>query len=183
MTNDILNLNWEVSQDEISKHYGYVYQTTCLVNNKKYIGIHIPTIPSYKYLGSSPSLKKDIAQYGRDKFSQVILAFAESADELAHLEIDFIHKFNACEDPQYYNMRRSTTIKTADLKAYQREKESLRTNKKEEKIIDTSNPNYGNYWSEEKKQQLRDKLRKQGHSQGKNNPNYDPKQKKERKIS
>ena len=90
--------------------------------------------------------------------------------------------YHANTNEKFYNVKR-TSIKSESTQnisettskhtsIYEDVKDKLRTNNREEKVLDTSNPNYGNYWSEEKKQQLREKLRKQGHSQGKNNPNY-----------
>lgn len=89
--------------------YGFIYETTCLVTGKKYIGQHkckgSPSDPEDSwYLGSGTLLKEDISKYGYNEFRRVILRVCNSQSELDESEKEFISKYNATEDPMYYNI-------------------------------------------------------------------------------
>lgn len=84
--------------------YGYIYLTTNLINNKKYIGQHRSEKLDKNYLGSGLLLQKAIAHYGKDNFETVILKECFSEKELNDSEIEFIKQYNAVESDQYYNI-------------------------------------------------------------------------------
>lgn len=48
--------------------FGYIYETTNLINGKKYIGKHISSIFDVNYLGSGTHLKNVINKYGKENF-------------------------------------------------------------------------------------------------------------------
>lgn len=81
----------------------FVYVTTNKVNGKKYIGKHTGSLDD-EYLGSGAVLKKAIAKYGKQNFERDVLGITEDADALDVLERFFIEKFNAANDPSYYNI-------------------------------------------------------------------------------
>lgn len=84
--------------------YYFIYQTTNLINNKKYIGQHQTENINDGYLGSGVLLQKAIKKYGKENFSREILCFANNKDELDSLEIAYIAAANAKESNQYYNL-------------------------------------------------------------------------------
>lgn len=86
-----------------NKYYGYVYLTTNLINNKKYIGQHRGE-PNDSYFGSGIYIKQAIKKYGKENFKKEILCYADSQEELNKLEIEFITLHNAVEDEMYYNI-------------------------------------------------------------------------------
>lgn len=64
--------------------YGYIYKTTCLTNNKIYVGQHKWAGPDIdqKYFGSGKILKEAIKTYGRENFKCEVLEWCETFEEL-----------------------------------------------------------------------------------------------------
>ena len=91
-------------------YYGYIYLTTCLCNNKKYIGQHSnPSIRAYNkidktYLGSGKHLYRAIQKYGKTSFSVEILEWCNSRSELNDREIFWIKLYDATNSDDYYNI-------------------------------------------------------------------------------
>ena len=83
--------------------YGFIYITTNLINNMKYIGQHKGD-GSDNYLGSGDRLIKAIKKYGKKNFTRKILCFANSPEELNRLEKEYIEKYNAVESEEFYNI-------------------------------------------------------------------------------
>jgi len=71
----------------------YIYLTTNLINNKKYIGQHKGEIND-NYLGSGHALKIAIAKYGRSNFTKEIIEIYSSEEELNEKERYYIEYFN-----------------------------------------------------------------------------------------
>lgn len=86
----------------MNKKY-FIYITTNLVNNKKYIGYHFGT-ENDSYLGSGVLLAKAIKQYGRKNFKREILEYCDSKKNALEKEKFWIAKYNAVEDPNFYNI-------------------------------------------------------------------------------
>jgi hypothetical protein len=82
--------------------FGFVYETTNVVTQKKYIGSHIGPSEDI-YLGSGTSLLQDIETYGKDKFERKILSYASGLGELRELEKAYLTKVDAKNNPMYYN--------------------------------------------------------------------------------
>ena len=82
---------------------GYIYETTNLINGKKYIGKHISNKFDNNYYGSGVALKRAINKYNKENFKVVILEEVEDLSLLSKLETDYIIKFNAVKDNNYYN--------------------------------------------------------------------------------
>ena len=70
--------------------YGYIYLTTNLINNKKYIGQHRASKFNMKYLGSGIHLTNAIKKYGKENFKLEVLCECFSEQELNEKEKYFI---------------------------------------------------------------------------------------------
>lgn len=81
----------------------YVYLTTNLVNNKKYIGQHYGEVTD-SYIGSGSILKKAIEKYGKNNFKKEILEICEDYNSLNIAEKKWITKYNAVESENFYNI-------------------------------------------------------------------------------
>lgn len=84
--------------------YGYIYITTNLVNNKKYLGKHAKPEFDKSYYGSGTILKKAIEKYGKENFVSEPIDWAESKEELNQKEIQWIYNLNAVDSDEYYNL-------------------------------------------------------------------------------
>lgn len=84
--------------------YGYIYETTNLLNGKKYIGQHRAEKLDKNYLGSGIILHQAIEKYGKDNFSIKILEECESQSKMNEREIYWIEYFNAVSSKDYYNL-------------------------------------------------------------------------------
>lgn len=81
--------------------YGYIYKTTCLVNNKIYVGQHKWAGPDIdpKYFGSGKILKEAIKVYGKENFKCEVLEWCKSFEELNKRE-RFWEQFYGLPDPK-----------------------------------------------------------------------------------
>jgi group I intron endonuclease len=79
-----------------------IYQTTCLINNKKYIGKDSHNDPYY--IGSGELLKSDIKKYSKENFKKEIIEYCNTDEELTLRETYWIKYFNAVESDEYYNL-------------------------------------------------------------------------------
>ena len=181
------------------KYYGFVYCTTNLVNNRKYIGQHkyCGKIDKY-YLGSGVSLKQAIKKYGRENFKREILCQCRSLDELNDKEKYYIQFFNAVENVEFYNMSeggnagsgnfwwktsspeeiaRANKIRSEKMKGennpFYGKKHSAETREllsfKASQRMGNKNPFYGKHLTEEHKKRMNEAL---GDISGANNPLY-----------
>ena len=66
--------------------WGYLYETTNLVNGKLYIGIHQGDVFDSNYLGSGIHIKRAVKKYGKGVFKARRLAWARSKAELSGME-------------------------------------------------------------------------------------------------
>lgn len=80
----------------------YIYLTTNLVNNKKYIGQHKGK-PDDNYFGSGTTIMKALKKYGKENFKKDILCFCETREEADKKEREYIKLYNAVEDKMFYN--------------------------------------------------------------------------------
>ena len=86
---------------------GFIYETTNLITNQKYIGKRQTNWGKHKideYLGSSKLLLEDIIKYGKENFSRKIIDTAETKKELAKLEILHLRERDAVDRNDYYNL-------------------------------------------------------------------------------
>lgn len=90
-------------------NYGFIYETTNLINGKKYIGKHKRTQnledpDDLWYLGSGNLISKAIREYGVENFSRCILCECNNDEELNLMEEYYINSCNAVTNSNYYNM-------------------------------------------------------------------------------
>ena len=97
--------------------YGYIYLTTNLLNNKKYIGKHrCSEFDFEKYKGSGNALKRAFNKYGKNNFKCELMleqfnipVICNSKEELDKSEIAYINLYNAVEDDNFYNIAEGGT--------------------------------------------------------------------------
>lgn len=84
--------------------YGYIYETTNLINGKKYIGKHKSEKFDSSYLGSGVRLKKALNKYGKENFNVKVIEIIETNQyDLDLEEMYWIKYFNAIKSRNYYN--------------------------------------------------------------------------------
>lgn len=84
--------------------YGYIYETTNLINGKKYIGKSAHDKFNEKYHGSGKHIRRALEKYGEQNFKTVLLEWCKDLEELNQREFYWINKNNAVEDRNYYNI-------------------------------------------------------------------------------
>lgn len=127
----------------------YIYITTNLINNKKYIGQHYGELND-RYIGSGKLLKKAIRKYGRENFKKDILYIAKDDEELNKKEKEYIEKFNAVEDENFYNLAIGDSASDQEIKSF----------KIKEKTIGENHYFYGKHHSKETKEKIKKSLSK-----------------------
>ena len=180
--------------NEQKEFYGYIYLTTNLVNNKKYIGQHKGK-PNDSYLGSGIHIKQAIKKYGKENFKKEVLEYANSQEELNELEIKIIALHNAVEDKNYYNVAIGgyTPVVVGGMKG-KKHTEETKQKLRELNMGENNpmfgkygelNPNYGSQHSEETKKKISETRIEKGVAKGENNPMYGKKHSEEsrRKMS
>lgn len=84
---------------------GYIYLTTNLINNKKYIGLHqAEKFEPERYLGSGLTIVKAIKAYGKENFSCELLESCDSLEDLNAAEKKWIAFYDAVESKEFYNI-------------------------------------------------------------------------------
>lgn len=84
--------------------YFIIYETTNLINGKKYRGMHRTFNIDDGYLGSGLAFKSSIRKYGKYNFNREILEFCESYDKLIEKEKIYVDE-NWIEDDSNYNLK------------------------------------------------------------------------------
>jgi len=130
-------MTWLIEDKEfenVDDYYGFVYEITCTVNGKKYIGRKYLTKAGYKqvrgkrkkirvesdwkdYYGSSPSLREDVEKYGTDKFVRRILRLCKTRGECNYYEMKYMFEVDAILDEDYYNSWAAVKVQTSHVKA------------------------------------------------------------------
>ena len=175
--------------------FGYIYITTNLINNKKYIGMHKSSTFNPNYKGSGKILWRAISKYGWNNFKVEILKWCFSKEELIDQEKYFIESYHACESRGFYNCMEGGH--GGNNKTYLSEEEyekfidkirqkASRPHHTEKQFEADKKRNIGRKLSEETKQKIRESNRGQKRSKearqhmrenhadvsGKNNPMY-----------
>ena len=85
--------------------FGYIYETTNLINGKKYIGQKTSRVfLKEEYLGSGKGIKLAINKYGKENFKVRLIEECNTKEELDNREIYWIDYYNAVKDKNYYNI-------------------------------------------------------------------------------
>ena len=90
--------------------YGYIYMTTNIINNHKYIGKHasekVRKTQKFdeSYIGSGKRLLKAINKYGIENFICELIEWCETESELNVREKYWISYYHAVEDDSFYNI-------------------------------------------------------------------------------
>lgn len=86
------------------KHF--VYETTNLINGRKYVGKHSTDLPidEDNYLGSGRVLMKAINKYGKNNFKREILGVYDTEEEAYEAEKIIIASKSADINAKYYNV-------------------------------------------------------------------------------
>lgn len=82
---------------------GFIYKTTCLVNNKIYIGKHEGSEDD-GYIGSGEVFSHAVRKYGKKNFKREILRRCETLHELRVWEHVYIKKYHAQDKEVGYNI-------------------------------------------------------------------------------
>ena len=114
------------SSDDINSFFGFVYRITNLQTGKQYIGRkyfvqkrkprsgkskrRVTSESDWKkYYGSSPELKADVKQFGRENFKREILSLHESLGKVNYEETKKLFLNNVLQEtledgsPKFYN--------------------------------------------------------------------------------
>lgn len=147
--------------------YGIIYMTTNLINGRRYIGQHKCKNENDNYLGSGKALLKAIELYGRKNFKRETLCIADSEEDLNRLEMEYIAKYNASHDRNFYNLndggkanrmsgennpmygRRGVLAPSYGRKISEEERQ-----KRSEAMKGDKNPWYGHVYSEEERKKF-----------------------------
>lgn len=123
--------------------YGYIYITTCIVNNKKYIGKHKSKKFDPDYKGSGILLTRSFEKYGKDNFITELVEVCHSLEELNNKEIEYIKKYDCVNSEDFYNL--SMGGDGGDTRAWMSKEE------KKKVFTGENNPMYGRKHTEETK--------------------------------
>lgn len=74
------------------KFYHYLYQTTNLLNNKIYIGVHSTKNLDDGYIGSGISMLYSIKKYGKENFKKEILGYFDTRELLFEAELKIVNQ-------------------------------------------------------------------------------------------
>ena len=118
----------------MQKQY-FIYLTTNLINNKKYIGYHYG-YENDNYLGSGTDILKAIKKYGKENFSRQILEFCPDKKTTFEQEKYWIAYYNAVEDNNFYNLTEGGELKSGWIEAQRwRERNPKKAKEHDEQAI------------------------------------------------
>lgn len=150
------------AKNELDNAYGYIYLTTCKINNKKYVGQHQGSKLDHNYLGTGNIITMAIKKYGKENFICKPIDWAQSKEELNQKEIDWIAKLGCVDGEMWYNIAPGGySSRVWDEKA--RQEQSQRTK-------GSNNPRYHAIVTEETR--LKQSKSMKGKMPGEKNPFY-----------
>ena len=128
--------------------YYFIYETTNLINGKKYIGKHITDNLDDGYLGSGIVIQNAIKKYGRENFKREILEFCENEEMCYKLEYEYIKNANAYSSSNYYNLSEGGKGFTSKFAKDLWERDGYREHMNKEKIKLWQKEEYRKHMSE-----------------------------------
>lgn len=131
----------------------YIYLTTNLVNNKKYIGKHYGELND-EYIGSGLILQRAVEKYGKENFVKQILYISSNNEENNLKEKEFIKRYNATQSQQFYNIAQGGDGGNL-IAGYTPEQRLAYSKKKSEETKGEKNGMYGKHHTEETKEKIR----------------------------
>ena len=123
--------------------YYILYETTNLINGKKYIGIHKTLKLDDGYLGSGIAFLNAVEKYGKENFRRDILEFCSSYEELIEKEKIYVND-EWVKDHSNYNLKtggQSSGILSQESKDKISETLKIRYRNGEIKVIKPENYN------------------------------------------
>ena len=84
--------------------FGFIYITTCTINNKKYLGQRKYSRGWEGYLGSGVAFRNAVKKYGKENFVREIIFEAETAEELNQKEYELTVKYDVINSDEWYNL-------------------------------------------------------------------------------
>ena len=81
----------------------YIYMTTNLLNNKRYIGRKTSTRFIKDYFGSGNHIQNALKKYGKNNFSVKLIWICETKEASIEAEMFWIKYYNAVDDYNFYN--------------------------------------------------------------------------------
>lgn len=84
--------------------YFTVYETTNIVNGKKYVGMHATNNIEDNYIGSGRLLKAAIKKYGKESFKKEILHVFDNFEDMAEMEKMLCNE-EVMNSTEYYNLK------------------------------------------------------------------------------
>ena len=140
---------------------GFIYKTTCLVNDKIYIGKHEGSEDD-GYIGSGKMFQRALRKYGKENFKREILRRCETLHELRIWEHVYIKKYHSQNHEIGYNIADGDVNSSEYNPAKLPEVREKMSKKKKGKISSFR----GKTLSDEAKRKISEATR------GKNNPMY-----------
>lgn len=86
-----------------SYSYYIIYKTTCIVNQKYYIGCHKTNNLDDGYIGSGTIFKQAVKKFGKENFVREILFELSSEEEMFKKEMEIVSE-DIVNDPESYNL-------------------------------------------------------------------------------
>jgi len=98
--------------------YYTIYQTTCLVNSKIYVGMHKTNNLQDEYLGSGNMLKRAIKKYGIHNFTKEILFIFDNEQDMINKEKELVNEdfcnlsttYNICQGGKGGSLRKGIVL-------------------------------------------------------------------------
>jgi group I intron endonuclease len=87
----------------MAKKFNYVYVTTCLINNKQYVGSHCTDNIDDNYIGSGRLFLKAVRKHGKENFKREIIEEFNDPIKAREKEGPLIEELNTL-DPHGYNL-------------------------------------------------------------------------------
>lgn len=136
----------------------YIYLTTNLVNNKKYIGKHYGELDD-NYIGSGTILKSAIQKYGKQNFKKEILSISKTEEENAKKEKHYIDLYKAVENKNFYNIADGGQGGNV-TKGFSKEEREKINKKISESNSGKKHHMYGKHHTEETKEKISNSVKK-----------------------